>query len=493
MVSRRRFLQLAGIGAVGVATGGVLRLGARGPRPELAPVLEILERSSRDDVLERLADWLAVRGDPAVLRDALVVAASRHVVPRTTFSKAHHALICVHAAHRAGEHAPPTMRWHPLLWSADTMKGAQLESSGTDSSALEPLALAQLPPAATADAELEAALEEHDGARAELAIAALHRAGRRDRVVDLVTRYGSRDLRHIGHKAIHASCTLETLRVAGWDHAEDVLRSTAHTLALHYREEGRDLDGAWHHSHRRLAQLGPDWHRGRDHSHVAPVLAVLRAASPGDAVSDVAERLARGASLRSIWDAMLLSGAELMFNHPTSVEALHAVTASHAARCAFDATAADATRRLLLLQNAARVADFHAYAAHWAARRNKPAMFALAIEQLAPLDGRGLDAIFDDIGRGPAERMRAAQAAMAFAGRPDGVPQLARRAVEMGVSRAVDTHDLKLPAAAIEDARHISPRWRPHYLAACTARFRGASDPRAPIADRIAAVTRALA
>jgi hypothetical protein len=60
-------------------------------------------------------------------------------------------------------------------------------------------------------------------------------------------------------------------------------------------------------------------------------------------------------------------------------------------------------------------------------------------------------------------------------------------------ARAADTHDLKLLAAAIEDHGRVSPAWRARYLAACTARLRGAAEPVTPIGRRIDEVARAIA
>ena len=99
-------------------------------------------------------------------------------------------------------------------------------------------------------------------------------------------------------------------------------------------------------------------------------------------------------------------------------------------------------------------------------------------------------AIFDDVGK---DRMRAASRTLGYlATTADGVPALAAHALDLAVSRAVDTHDLKLPVAAFEDAARVSPAWRGRYLAACTARFRGRAEPRAPIADRIDEIARGL-
>jgi hypothetical protein len=223
---------------------------------------------------------------------------------------------------------------------------------------------------------------------------------------------------------------------------------------------------------------------------VVTLLATLRQATPVDAADAVVEALNRGVAVASVWDAMFLSGAELMFNNPTGIEALHAVTASNAAHSAFLAARDDATRRLLVLQNAARVADFHRYTAAWAIRRNRSPTHALAIEELEPSavaadPQQALDDIFADVGLAPS-RMRAAQKTLGYlAADPARADRLTARAAENAITRATDTHDVKIWAAAYQDHARISPAWRAPYLAACTARFRGDAEPRNALADRL--------
>ncbi len=50
------------------------------------------------------------------------------------------------------------------------------------------------------------------------------------RFTRLFFRYGCRDFRSIGHKAIYVANSLRTLQCIGWQHAEPVLRSLAYAL-----------------------------------------------------------------------------------------------------------------------------------------------------------------------------------------------------------------------------------------------------------------------
>jgi hypothetical protein len=221
------------------------------------------------------------------------------------------------------------------------------------------------------------------------------------------------------------------------------------------------------------------------------LMTAFRQASPEDAADEVVEWLRRGVATQSIWDAMFLSGAELMLNNPTSIEALHAVTASNAAHAAFATSTVDATRRLLLLQNASRVADFHRYVAHWAERRKRPAALSVRLDELTPQRAHAaraevLDEIFADVGGAPEARLRAAEKVFHYlAKNPDATQELEARTLAMSLSRGIDTHDFKLPAAAFEDAGRISPRYRALFLAAASARFRGTAEPTTPLWQRL--------
>ena len=56
---------------------------------------------------------------------------------------------------------------------------------------------------------------------------------RRARCSSCSRKYGCRDFRDIGHKAIYVANAFRTLEVIGWQHAEPVLRSLAFALLKH--------------------------------------------------------------------------------------------------------------------------------------------------------------------------------------------------------------------------------------------------------------------
>lgn len=494
-MTTRRFFLGAGLAALGSVACRDRSPQRRSPPPEPpAPpersLVELIVESDRERLLEDLAPRLAGL-TPARLLAALQVAATRHVVPRESFSKEHHVLICGHGALGVSGHTAPARRWAPALWLVDYFKWAQSQAPARSTLAVEPAAA--LPASDQAARAFVDAVESFDGPRAEAAVVALERAGRRGEAIELLLRYGSRDLRHIGHKAIYVATALGAADTIGWDEPEAVLRSIAMTLALHYQEPGRDLDGAWAVSRAESATVPAGTPPGASaRAAVIELMSILRSAPPPDAVRAAAAMWRRGTTPQSLWDAMTLSSAELMFRHPSSIEALHAVTASNAAGAAYRRTGADDTRRLLLLQNVARVADFHGYAAHWAVKRGRPAMFDLALETLEPAPPDAADPladVFAEIGGDAAARMRAAGKTLGYlTSDATHAARFAARAADTVIARAADTHDFKLLAAALEDHSHLSPEWRAHYLAGCTARLRGTAEPVTDVGRRIDAL-----
>ena len=73
-------------------------------------------------------------------------------------------------------------------------------------------------------------MDNWDEAGADVAITGLTRTAGAHEIFEILCRYGARDFREIGHKAIYVANSFRTLAAIGWEHAEPVLRSLA--LAL---------------------------------------------------------------------------------------------------------------------------------------------------------------------------------------------------------------------------------------------------------------------
>ena len=77
----------------------------------------------------------------------------------------------------------------------------------------------------------------------DVAVAALARTAGAQEVFERFCRYGARDFRDIGHKAIYVANSWRTLQTIGWQHAEPVLRSLAYALLEHEGENPAGRDG----------------------------------------------------------------------------------------------------------------------------------------------------------------------------------------------------------------------------------------------------------
>ena len=73
-------------------------------------------------------------------------------------------------------------------------------------------------------------MENWDEAAVDAAAVGLDRGVGAHEAFDLFARYGCRDFREIGHKAIYVANSFRTLEAIGWHHAEPVLRSLAYAL-----------------------------------------------------------------------------------------------------------------------------------------------------------------------------------------------------------------------------------------------------------------------
>jgi len=310
-------------------------------------------------------------------------------------------------------------------------------------------------------------------------------------VFELFCRYGARDFRDIGHKAIYVANSWRTLQTIGWQHAEPVLRSLTYAL-LKY-------DGA----NPATADLNPD-RPGRKNKELASriraewldgtvsrgatvdLLATLRQAKPEDAPAKVVEVLNGGTSPQAVWDALLLGAGELLLRQP-GIVALHAVTTTNALRYAYEATSNDETRRWLLLQNASFVPLFRD------ALTGRGKVGDARIDALQPLDPEktGEEAVaemFADVGT---DRLTAARKVLGYVahnGNPRALMDAGRLLVFF---KGSDSHDYKFSSALMEDYDHVSPEWRDRFLAAGMMNFKGSGGRDIPLVQRARAALKA--
>ena len=110
-------------------------------------------------------------------------------------------------------------------------------------------------------------MDRWDEEGADQAIAALVRGTGAGEVIELFFRYGARDFRDIGHKAIYAANSWRLLQTITWRHAEPVMRSLALALLEHEgtnparRDDERDRP--WRENLQRATTIRADWRQGQ--------------------------------------------------------------------------------------------------------------------------------------------------------------------------------------------------------------------------------------
>jgi hypothetical protein len=296
-----------------------------------------------------------------------------------------------------------------------------------------------------------------------------------EEVFELFYRYGARDFRDIGHKAIFVANSRRTLDAIGWHHAEPILRSLAY--ALQHHEGGNPFKGdaaadqPWKRNRELASRLRADWTEGKiDPVATTEFLAALRTANDQEACAKAVDIINRGVSPQSIWDALFVGAGELLMRQP-GIVALHAMTSSNALRYAFQSTKNDDTRRMVFLQNVAFVPLFR----EAMISRGKIAdtrLDTLEPAQLQP-GADGLNEILADISR---DRSVAASKLLAYVNEHPDPKDFIDAARLLIFLKGTNSHDYKFSAAIMEDFQHVSPEWRGRFLAAGVYNLRGSGD-----------------
>jgi hypothetical protein len=497
--SRRRFLTSAAAGSAVLGLGdldflcGLPRLSAADLqpepgrvrlRPEIEPLVTLIEDTPRNQLLEEIAAHIRRGASYKDLLAALMLAGVCNVQPRPSVGFKFHAVLVVNSAHLASLASPDSERWLPLFWALDNFKSAQAQNQKESGWRMKPVDESKVPSARKAREAFTSAMDQWDEQAADAAVAGLARTAGAQEVFELFTRYGARDFRDIGHKAIYVANSWRTLQTIGWQHAEPVLRSL--TFAL-LKQDGTnpstaDLppDRPGRKNGELASRIRADWADGKpSREATVNLLAALRQAKADEAPLLVAYELNRGTSPQAVWDALFLGAGELLLRQP-GIVALHAVTSTNALRYAFEATANDETRRWLMLQNAAFVPLFRD------ALGNRGKVADHPIDALEPLDldKTGADAVtelFADVSK---DRLTAARKTLGYVaakGDPRSVMDAGRLLVFF---KGTDSHDYKFSSALLEDYDHVSPAWQNRFLAAGMMNFKGSGTKDVPLVQR---------
>ncbi len=190
----------------------------------------------------------------------------------------------------------------------------------------------------------------------------------------MLWRYGARDYRNIGHKAIFVANAHRTLNAIGWQHAEPVLRSLV--LALldfgkqqkvnGYAFEDQCYRGNLKRLKETLPRLDDAWMAEQAEPAVTrSLLGVIRESTAEEACTEVAARFAKGKTTAgTVWDAVHLAAAEVRMRARSgaAIVGVHAVTAVNALHHAYLVMSEPQDRLLLLLQAVGWMGQFRKWA-----------------------------------------------------------------------------------------------------------------------------------
>jgi hypothetical protein len=466
--------QLPRVSAADVkATPAVVPLG-----PDVEPLVRLIEDTPREKLLEAVGAKVHDGTSYGRLLGALLLAGVRGIKPRPVGFQ-FHAVLVVNSAHLASLAAPDSDRWLPLFWALDNYKSSQATNKAKNAGwMMPPVAESKLPSAAQARKRFVEAMDRWDEEGADAAVAALVRNAGAAEVIELFWRYGARDFRDIGHKAIFAANSWRALQTIGWRHAEPVVRSLASALLEHEganpADRDADQDRPGRENVKRAAKVRGDWFQGKDTpSASADLLATLRSASPSDAAEKVVEMLNKEVSPASVWDGLFLRAGEMLMQQP-GIVGLHCVTSANALHYAYTASGNDETRRLMMLQCASFLTMFKQAMTQRGKLEESLKIDTLEKGELKETGAGAVEEIMADVHK---DNAAAARKVLALMDRKDGAPEglmtAARRLIFL---KGTDSHDYKFSSAALEDYYNATPAWRARFLASSVFWLKGSGD-----------------
>jgi hypothetical protein len=418
----------------------------------------MIEEASRQRVFEEVGALIKKGTTYTEVLSALMLAGVRNIQPRPVGFK-FHAVLVVNSAHLASMNSPDSDRWLPIFWALDQFKSSQAQDVKEGNWTMAPVKESEVPSAEKARQMFVEGMEQWDVVKVDAATAGLARAVGAQEVFDLFAKYGSRDFRDIGHKAIYVANSWRTLQAIGWRHSEPVLRSLGYALLQGGDKNpaensfGADLPGRM--NEKLLKTIRDGWQRGlMVKEATAEMLGVLRSGSWEEASRKVVEFLNKKISPQSIWDALFQHASEMLMRQP-GIISLHATTTTNAMHYAHQQTSNDETRRFLLLQNAAFLTMF---------RDRGAVKEGVKIDEFEPVDGvPSIEEIFAEVS---GNKVVAAQKALAYLKSAKNPRPFLDEAQRLIYLKGNGSHDYKFSSAVLEDYYHITGGMRDRFLAA---------------------------
>jgi hypothetical protein len=446
--------------------------------PDIEPLVRLIETTPRNQLIEAAAQ--RVRGGTSYqeLLAALLLAGVRSIKPRPVGFQ-FHAVLVTNSAHLASIAAQDRDRWLPLFWALDNFKTSQARSVQANGWVMPPVDEAHVPAANVARQRFHEAMDNWDVEAADRAVVGLVRSASAGEVIEPFWRYGARDFRDIGHKAIYAANAWRTLHTIGWRHAEPVMRSLAFALLDHEgtnpAQRDADPDRPWRENLQRVLRIRADWQRGQRPANAATdVVQALRTCTPGEGSELMVRLLNQGVDPACLWDGIFLTAGELLMRQP-GIVGLHCVTSVNALHFGYTATGNDETRQLLLLQAPAFLVLFRSTMAQRGQLQNRQVD---TLERMDPTaqGPQAIEEILTDISGNKVTAARKILGLLHGDANGERARALLAGARRLIFSKGRDSHDYKYSSAALEDFYHMTPAWRNRFLATTAFNLKGATD-----------------
>ena len=442
-----------------------------------------MEETPRERVATELAALIRDGLDHRRTLAALAVATSRRVRPFPHVGFKYHTVLALQSVHLTALSLPDEERWLPVFWALDYFKRAQEEERRASGWTMGPQPGQVAETAETARRRLIEALDRWDLEAVDPAILDFARLASPNQLSELLFRYGTRDLRAIGHKTIAVQNVHRLLPLVGPEYAASVLRSLAAALQSHGNDPNpatRDLphDRTWREFQGLLREIPKTWRQGRrDDAARGELVRTLREVSELDAGRAVIDLLKHGVSSDSIWEGLFAIAAELVLRRP-SVVPVHAQTSANAFHYVFRHARAEETQLLALLQSAAFMPGFR--------RLVRGARPDLRVDELEPLaaSGGGAESLRDAFSELPRDRVAGARKALQYLEHGGSAAKLAAGARRQLARSGRRAHDYKFTEAVLENYREMAPTgWRDRVLAASMAYFTGSGTAPSPVSQ----------
>ena len=433
-------------------------------RPEIEPLVRFLEETPRERLLEEIALRIKKGTTYRQILASLLLAGVRNVQPRPRVGFKFHAVLVVNSAHLASLSSPDAHRWLPIFWALDYFKSSQADDVREGNWTMAPVDESSVPAAHGAVEAFRKAMDGWDEAAADVSVSSLARHYGAQRVFEEFFRYGARDYRSIGHKAIYVANSWRTLACIGWQHAEPVLRSLAYALLNHEKGNPADRDAEadrpWRNNLKLVEDVCVHCQDGKiDAGASSRILEVARGGTYEDAARAVVDTLRKGVSPQSVWDGLFEGVSELIVRRPGLIS-LHAATTLNALRFMYQTSGVPETRAMLLLQAASFLPMFRKTA-------GLEAVGVADLEAIEPLrtEAKGaaaVEEIFAELGE---DKTRAMRKTLHYLSSGNDARELIDAARLLIFLKGTNAHDYKFSSAVLEDYYHISPKLRDRFLA----------------------------